>query len=184
MSEMLSYLNPVKWFDTQATALNQLTDEAKAKVKAWVAAVDSVRNTSIPNDPDLAIWRDEILSGADRIKRMILALLSDNEAKSVGLGLGPLVIVGGVAIAGILAYIASQMVDISKYFARLNYIKTTAAQLKAGGASDQVALTQAVNAADNAGQTKALTIFGISATKIAIGVGCIAVVILVSRRKK
>lgn len=182
--EMLDSINPFSStpgvIDSVTDTYNQLTDAAKAKVKAWVGSVELVRNTPVPpNDKELIQWRQDILDRAAFIKRMIVSVVSDQSAKDMGLGLGPLVIVGGVAVTGILGYIAVQMMDMAKYYSRLNFINSTAATLIKQKVPSSAAFTKAAELADNAGEKRPMSL----TTKIGIGLVAVGVIGLFLRRQ-
>lgn len=162
----------------------KLTDVSKAKVKAWWQSVLNVKNTPIPNDPELAQWRQDILDRAETIKKMIVKLVNEEAVKDMGLGLAPVAIVGGVAIAGVLGYITYQTADIVKYFTRLNFIKSTAEKLTKANVPPADALKQAMDAADAAGQTNGNRILGIPVRYILIGSGAAIVIWVLFGRKK
>jgi hypothetical protein len=100
---------------------------------------------------------------------MIRSLVGANVSAEMGLGLGPLVILGGLTMAGILGYIAIYMVDAKKYFARADLVKKTADALVKKGVDADTALRRAGDAADSAGLTSEPKIFGIKVKYIAYG---------------
>jgi hypothetical protein len=152
------------------TESTSLTGQAKQKVKDWWATVLKIQSTPIPpKDAEIVAWRKKILDRAYTLRSMIRTLVGANLSAEMGLGIAPVVIVGGVAMAGILGYISLQMVDAKKYFARADLVKKTADALVKKGVDADTALRRAGDAADSAGLTSEPKIFGIKVKYIAYG---------------
>ena len=165
-------------------AYNSVSEDVKAKIRLWVWNIKRVESSPVPSDPEIAKWRADILSRAEQIKSMIRKVISDETAKDLGLGLVPLAIAGGVAISAIVAYMTYQLSDVAKYFERVNFIKTTAVKLESQGVPTAQALTQAINAADSAGQTRETKILGVSVKTIGVALVLVGVAGYFWRRKK
>jgi hypothetical protein len=166
--------------DSTVAAAKSYGDDVRAKIQAWWAAVQNVKNTPIANnDPTLVQQRTDLLARSETIRNAILKLMDPETAKSIGLAgpeLLPLVL-GGVTLAGIVAWIGSYMTDYDKYMGQLtannkasDYQQKVYSDQVASGVPAKEAATNATNAAKqmyNSMATK--TVGGVPVTYIAGG---------------
>lgn len=169
-------------------------DSSKQIIRDWWAAVIKIRDTKIPdNNPDLVARRDALLNRAYTLREMIKSATTEAFAKEVGLGVAPLVVVGGVALAAVVAYIGKYMTDYSKYMSDMDAAAKAAAfkiqvyndQVKQGVDSNTAASNADKAASGMYQQNKTDKDFlGVPVKYWLIGGGVLALLFVVSSRRQ